>query len=352
MINNLLRNCIYQGKNYYRDKGACFWTLLYPLILGTFFFITLNGVLNFQIDNVNVGLSKGNGLEQLLENVDVVNIINVLDDEVNEKLNTGEIDGYIGSDFNLIVKESGIKQTVIKEIIEQIEQMKVLNKPLSSYDFSANYVKNSNQKANSFIIIFYSLIAMLSTYGIFGGIETVSLSQANLTHQGARIKASPLKTWDFLLAGIIISLLLNLISNGLLLLCITFVFKLVLLKDIKYSLLLIILGNLFGVSFGVLIGASSKKSSSIKNMMGICITLVLSFLSGMMNPEIKILMDRHVPMFRRINPIGIITNNLYKINLLDDHSNIMEGIGVLIALCMTLITISYFLLRRQTYDSL
>lgn len=352
MLNSLLRNCIYQGKSYYRDKAAFFWTLLYPLILGTFFYMTLNGVLNQQIDNINVGISKENPLESIVEQIDIIHVQYLLESEVTKYLEEGKIDGYIDNNFNLVVKESGINQTIIKEILEQVKQMEILNRPVSDYDFTINYIKDKNQKANSIMIIFYSLIAMFSTYGVFGGIETVSLNQANLTHLGARIHSSPLKSRDFLLAGILVTLLLNLMSNGILLLCIKYIFKFDLFKELKYSFAFILLGNLFGVSLGVLIGASNKKSGGVKSMMGIVSTLFLSFLSGMMNPEIKILVDKHAPFLGKVNPIAVITSNLYKINSLENTDSAMVGIRTLLVSCLVLITISYFFLRRKTYDSI
>ena len=39
-----------------------------------------------------------------------------------------------------MVKKSGINQTIIKEIIEQIKQMEKLNRPIENYDFSVDYI--------------------------------------------------------------------------------------------------------------------------------------------------------------------------------------------------------------------
>lgn len=142
-----------------------------------------------------------------------------------------------------------------------------LNRPIENYDFEVNYIVDRNQKANSIIIVFYTLIAMASTYGInIGGVTTVSLTQANLSNIGARISITPLKKKKFFLAaGVIVALFLNLLANGGALLLFTkYVLKIELLKDLKSSLILILMGNLFGVSLGVFIGASNKKSMNEK----------------------------------------------------------------------------------------
>lgn len=351
-MKNLCRNCLYQGKNWFRDFGFSFWCLIYPLIMAIFFFIAFNGILDMELENINVGIKDGSPIINIFEDIDIINVQIISDEEIKEKLENEEIDGFIDNDLNLLVKSSGINQTIIKEIIEQIKQMIKLNRPIENYDFTINYIIDRNQKANSIIIIFYSLIAMVSTYGMFAGIEAVIIAQANLTYVGQRLNITPLKKFEFLLAGVIVALILNLFANLVLLIFIKYVLKINLLNEIKHSAILIIMGNLLGVAFGVFIGASNKKSSNAKTLMGIAITLVLTFLAGMMNPEIKVMIDKNAPIISRINPISIITNNLYRINLLGNTKGIWEGVLILSLYCIILIFISYIFLRRKNYDSI
>lgn len=351
-MKNIFRNCIYQGKNLYRDKSFLFWTLIYPLIMAIFFYTAFNGLINIQLENIDIGISSQNPIAFILEELEIVNVHKISEYEINEKLENEEIQGFIDDDLNLLVKKSGVNQTVIKEILDQIKQMGSLNLPMERFDFTTDYILARNQKADSVIIIFYSLIAMVSAYGIFPGIETVSLMQANLTNVGKRINATPLRKNDFLLAGVIVSLTLNLLSNGILLIFIKYFLKISLFTEMKYSTIFIIVGNLFGVALGIFIGASNKQNENAKTILGIMITLLLSALSGMMSPNIKILVDKNIPILGRINPIAIITNNLYRINLLGNAQNVSEGIFVLSIYCVVLIGISYVFLRRKTYDSI
>ncbi|SHI16042.1 ABC transporter permease [Sporanaerobacter acetigenes] len=351
-MKRLFRNCVYQGKNLFRDFGFLFWSLIYPLIMAVFFYTAFNGMLDRELEIINVGIESGNPILYVLEEIDFINIHEITDDEIVEKLDNGEIDGYIDEDLNLAVKESGINQTIIKEIIGQIKQMKKLNRPIEKYDFSIDYILDRNQKANPVIIIFYSLIAMVSTYGIFSGIEIVKLIQANMSNIGARINVTPLKKHEFLLAGIVVALILNLFANGILLIFIKYALRLNLFTETKYSTILILMGNLFGIDLGIFIGVSNKKNESVKNAMAVAITLFLSFLSGMMGPNIKIMIDKHAPILSRINPISIITNNLYRINLLGSTKSAREGILLLSFYCIALIFTSYIFLRRKNYDSI
>lgn len=351
-MKNMFRNCVYQGKNLFRDFGFSFWSIVYPLIMATFFYMTLSGILDFQLDNINVGIDSGSPIGYILEEINFVNVHEITENEIVKKLDDEEIDGFIDEDLNIKVNKSGINQTIIKEVVEQIKQMGKLNRPIENYDFTAEYIKDRNQKSNSIIIIFYSLIAMVSTYGVFAGIETVNLIQANLSNIGARLNITPLKKHKFLLDGVIVALLLNLFANVILFIYIKYGLKLNLFTEIKYSAILIIMGNLFGVALGVFIGSSNKKKDSVKTIMAISITLFWSFLSGMMNPEIKVMIDKNVPILNKLNPISIITNNLYRINLLESTKSVGEGILILSIESIVLIFISYIFLRGKNYDSI
>lgn len=351
-MKGLFRNILYQAKNSYRDKDFLFWAVIYPIILAGFFYIAFNGMMDIELEDINVGIVEDNPIEFILEEIDILNLVKVMEGEIEEKIENEEIDVFVDNDLNLLVKKSGIKETVVKEILDQIKQMVKLNRPMDSYDFSTDYIISNNQQANPMIIIFYSLIAMVSTYGLFNGIETVSLIQANLSNIGMRINSTPLNKFSFLTAGIVVALVLNLIANSLLIVFVQFVLKLDIVREIKYSGLFILLGNLFGVLLGVLIGVSNKQKLNIKTMIGIVITLFLAFLSGMMSPDIKIAIESKFPIIGRINPINIISSNLYRVNLLENTRFVNEGMIILSIYCIALFTISYIFLRRRTYDSI
>lgn len=351
-MKSIFRNCIYQGKNLFRDRGFLFWSLLYPIIMAIFFNTAFSGMMDMELTPINVGISAGNPIEYILDEVEILKIHEISEDEMVDKLRNEEIAGFIDNDMNLKVRRSGIYQTIIKEVLDQIKQTFNLDVPFERLDFGTNYVWSSNQSSNSIVIIFYSLIGMVSTYGVYGGIEVVSIIQANLYPIGQRINITPLRKNEFLFAGTIVCLLLNLVSNGILLIFIRYILKINLFTEIKYTAALIFLGNLFGISLGMLIGVSNKQSPNVKSLIAIMITLTMSFLSGMMSPYIKMLVDKNLPLLGRINPVSIITNNLYRINLLGSTQSAGEGIIILLVYIVVITTISYIFLRRKTYDSI
>jgi len=351
-MKQLIRNSIYQGKNMFRDITFTFWGLIYPIILAGFFYIAFSGITNAELETINIGIDKGNPVVSILEQIEVVNVVMIEESEVATSLESEIIDGFIKADFNIIVDKSGLNQTVIKGISDQILQTISLGQSIVNLDFSVDYLKNTRQQANGILVIFYSLIAMVSTYGVFPGIEAVALSKANLSNLGARINITPLKKSTLLISGMIVGLLINIVSNILLIFFLQYVLKLNLFTNLAYSSIFIILGNVFGISLGLFIGSSNKKSAVVKTMISIMVTLFLSFLSGLMSPDMKVLIEKNVPLLSRLNPIAIITNSLYKINLLENTKNLSQGMILLAVYSLILMSISYLFLRRNQYDSI
>ena len=351
-MKDLIRSAIYQGKNTFRDMSFTFWGLMYPIILAGFFYVAFSGITNMELEAINIGIEETNQVAGILKEIDVVNIVILDKEQVSSSLESETIDGFIKEDLNIIVLKSGLNQTVIKGISDQIVQTMALGESARNIDFQVDYLESKTQQANGLLVIFYSLIAMVSTYGVFAGIETVVLSQANLSNLGARINTTPIKKSTLLISGMIVGLLINMGANVLLFLFLQYVLKLNLFTNFAYSILFIVLGNIFGISLGLFIGSSNKRSPGVKTMISIIVTLFLSFLSGLMNPGIKVLIEKNAPMLSRLNPIAIITNSLYKINLLENTKNLMPGMIVLLVYSIILMTISYLFLRRSQYDSI
>lgn len=351
-MKDLMRSALYQGKNTFRDISFTFWGLIYPIILAGFFYIAFSGITNMELEKINIGIENNSFLVSILREIEVVNVVLMEEDEVPESLESEQIDGFIKEDLNIIVNKSGLNQTIIKGISDQIIQTFSLGEDAQYIDFEVNYLSSKNQQANGLLVIFYSLIGMVSTYGVFAGIETVILSQANLSNLGARINITPIKKSTLLISGMIVGLLINMAANFLLFLFLQYVLKLQLFTNYGYSIIFIILGNIFGISLGLFIGSSNKWNPGVKTMISIVTTMFLSFLSGLMSPDIKVLIETKAPLIAKYNPIAIITNSLYKINLLENTSNLVPGMVMLVVYSIILMSISYLFLRRSQYDSI
>lgn len=352
MMKDIWRNSIYMFKNMFRDRSMIFWMLIYPIVLVSFFYTAFSGITNGEIEDINVGAEKGNNSAYILENIELLNLVEIEEQDIKEALKNDEIDGFVDKDLNLLVDKSGPNQTIIKSILDTIRQTIALNAPLEKLDFSANYLTKESQEANGLLVIFYSLIAMVSAYGIFPGIEITNIVQANLTPLGARLNTAPIKKSTLLISGVLVGLAINLLSNVLLFLFIHFVLDLDIIRNLAATSIFILLGNLFGISLGIFIGASNRRSPGFKNMLAVTSTLSLSFIAGLMSPDIKYMIESNTPIVARINPMSLITNNLYRINLLNNTSGLTNGALILAFYSSTLILTSYIFLRRRQYDSI
>ena len=91
-----------------------------------------------------------------------------------------------------------------------------------------------------------------------------------------------------------------------------------------------------GIKIGILLGVS----------------MVSSFLAGLMNNTMKDIVERNVPLLNRINPAALISDAFYCINVYDDMGRYYRNLFTLAAICIALVTASFFMVRRERYDSI
>lgn len=77
-----------------------------------------------------------------------------------------------------------------------------------------------------------------------------------------------------------------------------------------------------------------------------------SFLSGLMNNTMKDLVEKNMPVINRINPAALISDAFYCINVYDDMSRYYRNLFTLAVMSITLVTASFLLIRRESYDSI
>ena len=131
-----------------------------------------------------------------------------------------------------------------------------------------------------------------------------------------------------------------------------FVLKIPFITDFKITLLLLIYANFFGAALGLFIGSTPIGDIRAKTMICIFTSLFLAFLSGMMGPEVKMSIEKIIPILGTINPIALFTTNLYNINILGEYNAvpvffIVYTIGIVI-----LLSLSFINSRKVQYDSL
>lgn len=86
-------------------------------------------------------------------------------------------------------------------------------------------------------------------------------------------------------------------------------------------------GSLIGVSMGMFIGSFGKMQEGAKIGIMLGISMVSSFLAGLMNGNMKDIVEKSAPFVNRINPASLIADAFYCINVYDDTAQILQKSG-------------------------
>lgn len=349
-----MRSLEYTIKSMFREKSFVFWTILYPIILCSFFYLAFGSLLQEEPIRFSVGIAPNSQVTGILQNIDVLQLKEYPAEKAEEALKAGEIAAYVTDEMEVLVAKSGVGQTTVQNIITNLKQFFYLfahGADPKWLDFDRTYVKIERQNVSPYAVLFYTLFGMFCFYGFFGGVQIVDIFQADMSELGKRMTVSPVKKGSYIVSGLAVVVMLNVLANLLLLAYLNWILKISLFTDYPASIGLILAGNLVGITMGVWIGSNSRISPQLKTGLGIGIPLFLSSLAGMMSVNIKTMVMWYLPWLDQINPVSIITSGLYRVNLLGNHNYYGRGIFILLGLGAAFALLSVRALRRRSYDS-
>lgn len=365
-----------------RDRQTVFWTLLFPLILATFFnmaFSNLNSNEVFHPIDVAVvndaGYRQNKDFKSVLEGVSkgddrIFNLTAVAGQEADKLLNDGKIKGYItvGSQIKLTVNTSGLNQDIIKSFLDNYQKTasaaksiisqnpaSVQNGLLNDLSVQKEYtreVSGTSASPNNVLNYFYSLIAMSCLYGGFFGLKEVSDIQANLSQRAARVNVAPVHKLRIFLINMSAALLVHFTEMLLLLAYLYFGLKVDFGAKAGLVLLTTFVGSVTGITLGAFVSALIPKGEGIKVAVLLAVSMIGSFLSGMMYQDIKYIVAQNVPILSYVNPVNLLTDAFYSLYYYDTFSRYTLNIGLLGIFVFVLCTGSYLIIRRQKYASI
>jgi len=123
-------------------------------------------------------------------------------------------------------------------------------------------------------------------------------------------------------------------------------------SNLPLVLILALTGCLAGLTMGVMVGTLLKTNEAVKTGILLTITMLGSFLSGMMGITMKYIIDKNIPILNLLNPANMITDGLYALYYYDTLDRYIFNVISLLLFSAIAIIISYFSLRRQKYDSI
>ena len=391
-----IHNLKYSLKTLFRKKELIFWTFAFPIILGTFFNLAFSDIEKSEkLDIISIAIVENDNykdneiykaaFKELSDNNSddkLFDIQYITEEQAEKLLNDKEIVGYlklINDEPQLTFSTSGINETIFKYVVEEISQTSNIIKNLSEEEiknemmkgnYNINYeriynkinslIKEDNVKLNNIsnnnlsytMIEFYSLIAMTCLYGGLLGMVAINQVLANMSSEGKRISVSPTKKSKLILSSLFASYIIQIIGVSLLFLYTIFVLKVDYGNNLLLLALLTMIGSLAGLSLGVAIATTIKANDNAKTGIIIAITMIGCFLTGMMSPTIKYIVDKNIPFINKINPANMITDGFYSLYYYDTLNRYVFNIVSLLIFAIILIFISYISLRRQKYDSI
>ena len=350
---NFLRELKYTAISMIFTVEGMFWTVAYPIILSSLFFVIFSAINTRGISAaVNIGITETNPHRVIFNFIPIVHVIPMEQEAADAALREGSIQVFIADDLSIRIYKDGIAQTIVKNIVEQIKQTDALGIPIMPSAYRKQYIDSKNEQNNSMMILFYSLLAMVSIYSMFGAISIPERMQANISKLAVRMSAAPIKRFRLYLSGVLFFVCFNLASNLLYIGYVMLVLKLNLITDFAVTIPLLIYANLFGTAFGLCIGSIPKLTENTKVMIGVFSSLFLSFLSGMMSVSVKTALDASVPILSKINPIALFTDTLYNINILHEYDLAPLFFIVYSGFIALFLSIAFFNVREVQYDSL
>ena len=351
-----------------RQREMLFWALIFPIVLGIFFKLAFGGITeNEKFKTIDVAVN-----ESLLDDENFNSFMKEMEDEEYFRVTYASsadildeddsIKAYIDSMDKIYTKKSGISETIVETIMNAYSQKaamitRIMQKDpmtdLSKIMDVDNHIKDVSRKnmdpVNAF---FYTLLGMTTIYGYMWGMYVIYQYEANLSTNAKRNAVSPVKKSVNLGAAVLASWIINFAIT------LFFIFYLDKALGVSFGdrvlplIALSALSSLTGVCFGIFLGVSNKANIDTKIGMGIAITMMMSFLAGMMKSDMKVIIAEKAPIINKINPVAIVTDAVYSLYYYDSMTRFMQNMIYLGIITLVFIVASLFFMRGKEYESL
>ncbi len=367
-----------------RDYANIFWTLLFPIILGTLFYFSfgssgLAGSGETPWDMVRVAVIEEDGTSVQAQafrtflnemDGDAIEITDITSEgKALRALKEEQILGiyYVKDTPSLTVSKNGIQETILTSLLETylqnasiIEKIAInhpenLEAALSSMEDYQEMTQDTSLGGKTLdpnVHYFFALIAYACLSGAFLGLQSSNDSQANLSPLGARRSVTPTNKLVLILIDFITLFIVHLICILILNLYIAKVLGISLGDRPGVLLLVNLMGCMIGVSLGIVLGCIARFSINIKTGFVVALTLFPSFLAGLMFGNMKHIIELYCPVINRINPAAVLSDAFYCISVYNDSQLLIRSLLTLAAMSLLFIIAAFYRIRRERYDSI
>ena len=368
-----------------RNKQDIFWTLLFPILLSTLFFVTFGGIYKtysseaietavvFETENEEIKNNITNFLENLMMDdhkmlnityTDYTTAEGLLKDD--EKVN-GIISVRDNGKLELALYSNGVRSTIQENIVTVYNQnVDLIEKTAKEhpekladvlqgvYD-RISYIKAhdmAGENKDPFLNYFYNLIAMATLFASFSSLRIGNSCQANMSSIGARTNASPVSRSTFQVASLLATYLVQTAVTLIGLTYMIFILGIEFGGDIPMIYVTTAIATLVGTALGFFAGNIGSMAVDKKESILVAISLTGCALSGLMYGDMKVIIAEKMPIINKINPAAVISDSYYCLNMFGTNGRYAETIIYMLGISIVLVGLGLIMGRRNHYDSI
>ncbi len=367
-----------------RNFPIMFWALIFPIILGTFFYLSfgragLESTGESSWDEIKVAMVReGNSsenaraFEKFLEEMDgdMLDIQDISQEaEALGALNEETISGifYVRDTPSLTVAKNGLNESILTSVLNSYNQnadmfrkiamthpenLPAAIEALEDYRETTSEVSLNGGDLNPNVQYFFALIAYACLSGAFLGVQSSEDGQANISALGARRSITPTHKLTLIMIDMAVLFTVHFFNILILCLYISKVLKISLGNDTGALLLVDFMGSMIGICLGVAIGCLARISFTMKTAVCILFTLFPGFLAGLMFGNMKNIIELHCPVINRLNPAAVLSDAFYCMGIYNDMERFTRCLLILAVMSVLLLTIAFLGIRRERYDSI
>lgn len=364
-----------------RMKEILFWSLIFPIGLGTFFQVTFGHYMEKEeifteipvayVEEADADASFGELLDTMEEGDDaLIAVTDTSMEDAKQLLEEKEVSGIYynsGEEVTLYVKEEGIKPSILQAVLQEYEQTKqtittiagvnpmLVEQAVQAAGQSVDMIvdeKYTGADMDQFVNYFYALLAMTSLYGCFLGVNCAVDIKADQSAIGARRIIASSSRCVGILADVAASLLIQFVCSIVGFVYLKYILGVRFGSRIPQLLLVLLVASFIGVASGFFFGSLGKRSRDSKIGIVVALTMLECFLSGLMVGNMYHIVQEHCPVINKINPAALIVDALYSLDIYDDYTRYTENLVILLGIAVLLCIGSFLAVRRERYASL
>lgn len=364
-----------------RERSILFWTIAFPMILGTFFFMAFGSLAKHETVATQIPVAiisseqtpKTKAQISFLKQMQKQKLIDIQTFKSSkasqQALEDGKIEGIydLETSLRLDVTKSDVNTSILKEILDSYnrhadlitemsqsnpEELSIALASLKDLRPAVKAVAPNGRTTSGFLQPFLTLIAYACLSGMFLGVKNSFDTQANLSTLGARRSLTPTSKLHLIIVDFITVLTVDFVSVLLLTLLLTRGFGLNLGQNLLGLVLTVLMGCVIGVSIGIVLGASNQASIHTKMGLSVLFTLLPSFLAGMMFQNMGLLVEQYAPIINRVNPAAVLADAFYCLSVYDNPARYSRDMMTLLIMSIGCLAIAFIFSRRERYDSI